>query len=388
MITFADTQWQLLSVALLLLTGLVTLLLMARPMRISPGYAILLYLWHTTFCVVYFLYALSNAADAQSYFLDSLVWNRWPRLGTEAVIYITSFLTQGLGLSYGGTFLFYNILGAIGLLAFAGALREMSQDKARTIRRLIMLIPFLPGLSFWSSAIGKDSIAFLGVGLVCWAAASPYRRAPLFFLAFLALLVVRPHMAGFLIISLAVAFTLSNEGSMRLRLLLSMMVIPLSIAATVISIRYIGLEGNVSSEGVISYVEQRQSYNLSGGSSVDIASLSVPVRLLVYMYRPFFFDAHSLFGVVTSLENLILLLITVMSAWGVIKRRSSLSRFQRISMVLYVLFSWIILANTTANLGIALRQKIMFTPMLLLVMTSYLPRRRQLPAMAPPLPVT
>jgi hypothetical protein len=46
-------------------------------------------------------------------------------------------------------------------------------------------------------------------------------------------------------------------------------------------------------------------------------------------------------------------------------------------MWVYVFGSWLILAMTTANMGIALRQKWMFAPMLIFLLISVIGRRRQ-----------
>ena len=43
------------------------------------------------------------------------------------------------------------------------------------------------------------------------------------------------------------------------------------------------------------------------------------------------------------------------------------------------MITWLSLANTTANMGIAIRQKTMFSPMLLMLMLSYLPNIRFAP---------
>jgi hypothetical protein len=55
-------------------------------------------------------------------------------------------------------------------------------------------------------------------------------------------------------------------------------------------------------------------------------------------------------------------------------------------MWLYVLITWTVLAVTTANLGISLRQKWMFAPVLMFLLLSRIGRIR-LPAGAPRHPV-
>jgi hypothetical protein len=45
-------------------------------------------------------------------------------------------------------------------------------------------------------------------------------------------------------------------------------------------------------------------------------------------------------------------------------------------MWLYVLLTWVVLATTTANLGISMRQKWMFTPVLVFLLISSAKTRR------------
>ena len=380
MIGFADTPWEVFSLAGIFFSGLSLLPWMCRVLSVQLRHGLALYLWHSLFCVIYILYSMGNPADTINYFILSLTWDQPPALGTRFVIFFNSFLTQGLGLSYGGSFFVYNILGSIGLIAFSAAMREAFAGKSRRVRQVIAILPFLPGFSFWSTAIGKDSIAFFSVGLICWAAASPYRRFLAILIGIVALVAVRPHMAGFLMIALALAFSLIREGSLQLKLLISSLVLPTAAAIGVISLSYIGLE---ELDGLTEYVDQRQSYNTEGGSSIDIANASVPMRMFMFVFRPLFFDAGGGLGLIVSFENLVLLGLLFGTLVGVIKRDSSLTRFQRVFFLIYVAVSWLALANITANMGIAIRQKTMFTPMLLMLMLSYLPNTRLIPHRTP-----
>lgn len=375
MIGFADTVWEIFSLAGVFLAGLMVMPRISQWLQVSARHAMALYVWHTFFCLVYIWYSLNNPADSLKYFLDSLHWDSGPMLGGRSVIFVNSLLTQFFGLSYGGCFFVFNIFGSIGLIAFSAAIRAMLWNKSRWLRGMIIILPFLPGFSFWTTAIGKDSIAFFGVGLICWAAASPYRRFPTIVIGFAALLTVRPHMAAVLLAALSFAFLLASKLHLARKLLISAILVPTTITVFAFSLSYVGLD-SLSVDRVDAFVDQRQAYNTQGGSSVDIASSSPPMRLFMYAFRPLFFDAGGVFGLVVSLENLVLFVIFLSFLSGLIRRRSNLTRFQKVFFFLYAAISWIVLANTTANLGIAIRQKTMFTPMLLLIMLSYMSSKR------------
>lgn len=119
------------------------------------------------------------------------------------------------------------------------------------------------------------------------------------------------------------------------------------------------------------YVEKRQSYNTEGGGGVDIANMSLPMQLFTYVFRPIIFEARSITALAASLDNLILLYLFILGIYSLIKKRpQSFTEENRKFMWVYVILSWIVLAMTTANLGISVRQKWMFTPILIYLLLS------------------
>ena len=112
---------------------------------------------------------------------------------------------------------------------------------------------------------------------------------------------------------------------------------------------------------------------MDGGLGVDIASMPVIMRMFTYLFRPLFFDVGGLFGVIIGIENLILLIAALAGFYFFFKGyQSSLPLFSRLFLVIYSIAMWFLLGNITANLGIALRQKWMFLPMILILSLSYI----------------
>jgi hypothetical protein len=379
MLTVVDTPWHVLSTLIVWLLGVVFAISQRRIFCIPVKSALLFYLWHSVLSIYYLYFSLTNPADATKYYFDSLEYTRGFDFGTAAINWLTSFFSVGLNMSYGGVFLVYNLFGYIGMIAFAGALQHIVVKKSLSIRRIALFVVLLPGLSFWSSAIGKDSISFMGAGLVCWAALNINRRYPAMFIAVLAFLLVRPHMAGILLSALSVTMIMAWRTNPIKKLALTAIAIPSTIAGVVFGLQYAGLGDASGVADVAEYFETRQGYNLGGGSSVEIAGMSVPMRLISYLFRPLFFDASGLLEVVVSFENLILLILFLVFTSRLFTKRSHLSAFSKSFFILFVIVSLFVLANTTANLGIAVRQKNMFLPMLFVLMFSYFGNRRGRP---------
>ena len=369
--------WEIIGAILVFLIGLGVAKVVSIYFKTNFSRVISLYIWHSFFCLLYAWYTTEYGGDAVSYYHASQDANVSFSLGTKAVSYFTIFFTNILRLSYLATSLAYNIFGFIGLAAFDAALRLAVNKKKKYVRRLATLIIFLPSLSFWSSGIGKDSLAFMSAGLVLWAALDFNKRVWIMLPAVLIMLVVRPHIAGLLIISFAIAIVIQKRGSPIFRLFIGVIAI---IAATVlipIGLKYASFDSAKGSEGLQKYIDQRAKSNMEGGSSLDISNMPIPLQVLTYLFRPLPFEAHNFFSFASSLDNLILIYLFIMGIKSMLKNRYVSRGENRVFMWTYSLTSLLLLSTTTANLGISVRQKWMFTPMLIFLMISVIGKRER-----------
>jgi len=374
----ASDGLQLVSALFVFLTGVILTLSLRRYFRVSLSRAMALYLWHTMFSLVYLAYVINFGGDATMYFRSSLSGDLGFAFGTLGVRYVVSFLSQGLGLSFLGCSLFFQIFGFIGLLAFDAALREVTWDKSRNIRLLASLIVFLPSVSFWSSGLGKDALSFCAMGLALWAALSLKNRWWLLVGAMLIMLLVRPHMAGMLGLGLAGSFVFQRGIPLPQRVVLGGVAIVAAAYLVPLGLNYAGVGEDAGAQDVMQYIEGRQGHNLKGGGAVDISSMSPPVQMFTYLFRPTVIEARNLFSLAAALDNTILLFLFVAGGWALIRKPlpAHLVAHNRMFLWIYSLGAWLILAMTTANLGIALRQKWMFAPTLIFLLISVIGRSR------------
>ncbi|NYT38945.1 hypothetical protein ERD78_18495 [Allopusillimonas soli] len=378
-----SSAWQVAGALLVFLAGLLLACAVARPFRIKRKRALFLYLWHTGMCIVYVLYTLHSVSDAQGYYEAALRGNIEFSFGSAAVDYLTYLCVNGLGLSYLGTFLVYNIIGFAGLAALDGCLRVATADKHRTVRRFATLLVLLPSASFWSAAIGKDALSFLAVSLSLWAALQLRRRMPLMIAAIALMLLVRPHMAGVMVIALAGSQMIQSGISVKRRLAFGSLAIMAAAVMVPYALDYAGVGEHADATDVMEYIQQRQQENLDGSTSVDISSMSLPMQLLTYLLRPLPYEASSAFSLAASLENSLLGLLMLLGLWRLIARPLAPLPGNRAFLWIYSLLAWSVLASTTPNLGIALRQKWMFVPILIFLFISLArPRRRAAPILA------
>lgn len=382
-----SNSFQVVTAALVFILGALLVAGFGRSVQAGNGRILMLYVWHTIFCMVYSWYVQAEGGDAVSYYAIALRGGVEFDAGTAGVQYLTMLMVQILGLSFIGTFLLYNIFGSIGLLAFDACLRIATRNKTRSIRRLATLIIFLPSVSFWSSGLGKDALSFMATGLALWAALELNRRTILMAIAVGVMLLVRPHIASIMMLGLIVGLLFQGKTSPMKKILITVVAVFAAAIMVPFALEYAGVGEADDATALISYVESRQAANMEGGSSVDIAAMSLPMKLFTYLFRPIIFEARSIFSLAAAIDNLILLYLFVTGGRILLRGRQAISLGNRTFLWTYSLLTWLILALTTANLGIAMRQKWMFTPMLIFLFISVMGRARAQPAEARHLPV-
>lgn len=367
-----SSVWHVVSAFLIFVAGLLWSIWLGKRFQSSRHRPWILYLWHTLFCFAYANFVTTNGGDANNYYNDALMGNIDFKFGTAAVSFITYLFVSIADLSFIGLFLVFNIFGYIGLLAFDSSLRIATAEKSKHVKMLATLIVFMPSVSFWSSAIGKDSLAFMAIGLALWAAINLRNRQGLMVFSIILMLMVRPHIAGMLVLALATSSVLDPKVKIKTRLISGSVAFTAALVMVPFALSYAGL-GDASNFGDLEeYINQRQSYNMEGGGGVDIASMSLPMQLFTYLFRPAIFESTNITSLAAALDNTLLLLMVSLALTSYFKRRSFRLIGQRIFMWVYVLIAWIVLATTTANLGIAVRQKWMFVPFLVFLLIPFI----------------
>jgi hypothetical protein len=374
-----EGYWSIISAFLVFFFGIFLVARLSVYFKIKSKRSLLIYIWHTLFCFAYLFYAQVFGADAITYYRRVITGQFEFSPGTAAVDVLTSILVQGLGFGLLSCFLFFNILGSVGLIAFDSAMQYATRDKNGFSKRLATIIIFLPSVSFWSSSIGKDAISFLAMGLALWAALQLHRRVKLMVLALFLMLAVRPHIASLMLIALAVSVMFDRNTNIIKRIFLGIFSIAGAAVMIPFALQYAGVSDPSSAEGLMDYVENRQSYNMDGGGGVDIANMSLPMQLFTYMFRPLIFEARSITTLAAALDNLILLYLFIAGTYALLKKKSQNFTENRKFMWVYVILTWIVLAMTTANLGIAMRQKWMFAPMLIFLLISLIGKEKNRP---------
>jgi hypothetical protein len=367
---FFNSVVDVFSVFSVFLIGTAVAIIIAGLFNASWVRALGLYIWHTIFAIVYAYYTKFHDSDAIDYYFESFVQLQEFSLGTQSIERFTAIFSQGPGLSFLGLFFIFNIFGVIGLIAVDAALRHATVDKSKFVKQLALIIVLLPSMSFWTSAIGKDSLAFMATGLALWSAIHLRKRYFMMMVAVVVMFIIRPHISGIMLFSLTIALILSGGLNYLQKIIFLAFSLMGVILTAPIIFSYIGLGSDVTVESILEVIKLQQSYNQAGDGRIDISSMGLPEQIFAYLFRPLPYEAHNIFALMASLDNLILLLVFSLFILSLLKLKKTTillmhPQENRWFMLIFAITTLLILAVTTANSGIAVRQKWMCMPMLL-----------------------
>ncbi len=354
------------SVILMYIIGIVTLAQKFRDVSVKfVGLFALIGIAHLFFTFIYYFYTLNNVADSIGYYRRVLyLFDNWGETfgqGTTFIYFTLYPLVKFLGLTYFGSFFIYSFFGLFGLYFL---LKNLDTYKRRAMDKLVRYSPMLPNIHFWSVALGKDSLIFFGISFLAYL----YLFKKKWFLYIFPILLVafiRLHVLFFIVLSFGFTQLFLNK---KLKLFYKIAASVFLLTALYILFPYlIARVGFTETESLISQFEALENTKVEGGTSIDMTNQNLLVKWLSYMFRPLFFDANSPLLIISSMEN---------SLWVILffnifrKIRTKIKP----SLKSYFWFSFssiftlsIPSAYILINLGIAVRQKTMVFPFLMIV---------------------
>lgn len=340
-------------------------------------------LFHLATAFIYFVYVQTNDADTSLYYYD--VYGFYAKgfgLSTTFVIYLTQTLRGLFGGTYLDYFLLYQALGLWGLALLMRTLDEISLSLETPLPPLVFLLMFLPGMYFWTSAIGKDAPLFFAAALAMWSSLHISKRWMWFGIAMVVMVLFRAHIAMVTIVVLAVSLLAGRGVPTAAKLLLG----SVAIVGAVLLFGTLQTElgSDLSSIGSLSDFVNQQTTAATTGGDATLANSPFLFKIFSLLYRPLFVDADGVFGLLASLQNIVMVTITVLLfrnfwLWAELFRNSLAIRFA----TLHFIAVYLLLALAYYNVGLGLRQREMATPALLIVfgtvwMVAQLRQRAQL----------
>lgn len=332
---------------------------------------ILAYLVHITAAVIFYFYVIQQGGDAEMYYNDRLGYYEGSfTYGTTALVFFVQALKNTFGGSLFEYFLLFQAVGFWGIAALMRLIEETYLELGSPQPSYAYLLLFLPGVHFWTAAVGKDAPLFMAVGLTAWATMGLQRRIIPFLFALVIMVLIRPHIALIALIALAgsVYFQPGTRVLVKYLLLMFVFLGVVTVAGTVQSTLNVDV-GNADS--VADFLAVRSDVSEAAGGDASIVGASFPVKFFSLLFRPLFIDATGALGYMASVENLILLLLFLKMLLSFRLLASLIRRifYLRFAAIFFLLLA-ILLAIVNYNIGLGLRQKTMLIPSIIAIIIA------------------
>ncbi|MBE7639213.1 hypothetical protein GUB10_02610 [Salegentibacter sp. BLCTC] len=342
----------------------------------------LLFLYHLFFFGVYYTYAYFNPSDSKRYYERPQMFDSWwEYFGTSTTFidFMSWPFINVLGFSYEMMMVLFAWSGYIGFVYAYLFFRENIPIKIKVFNiDFLTLILFLPNMHFWTASLGKGAPIFMSLMMFAYAVKDPKSRWGTLLIGSLITYYIRPHVFLFVAAGTILGFMTGKEKIAfwkKLLVYVGMIGSLLMVQDTILGMAGLN-ESEDLVEGFTEFSEERGGELAKSGSGVDMANYPLPVKLFTFWFRPLFFDAPGILGLIVSVENLIYLLLFFKILKGdFIKFLKKSPITVKMSLTTFFLAS-LAMAFVMSNLGIIMRQKSMVMYFLFFVIYYYLAQKK------------
>jgi hypothetical protein len=329
-----------------------------------------LFLYHQGISLIFSYYVLKFGGDATLYWfiydksMLSRPWFYYYGTGTNFMYFINYWLVKFFNINFYAGALMYGFIGYLGFVYLYLIIRKFTKGKIKFYSfNIFPLLLFLPNLNFWSSGIGKDSLIFFGIVLFLYCLFNYKQKIFTATFALVLIFYIRPHILLFLIISLFLAIILDSKLKIGHKIFMLITIISIS-SFTLNKVLEVTQIKELNSQSIERFSETRATRLTEGaGSGINTNNYSLPLKIFTFLYRPLFFDINGPLAIVASVENLLLLWLSLLFLFKLKPFRVFVAApFQFKVVILFFLISSVVFSMTLGNLGIMLRAKIMVIP--------------------------
>ncbi len=337
---------------------------------------------HFFFAYLYWV-TVGYDSDSTRYF-----YNAQPYFGfnTEFAQFICWYMRDFFwGDSYLSAFFFSSVLSYFADLLYVLSFFEILKRLEIKIDIRLLFFPlflflFWPSHLYFSMGLIKDSGAYFCIALLTYTLLSfrSHSGIKLILLVFALTLafIIRPYFVVILFFASCLSFFFSKQMSLAKRSLILLILALLLFLASGLLLKMGHL--NVASLEAIGGRFVKNQVDQATGTSIPVPTtdplltfLFLPYLFLANLFLPLFIFANNFSGILASFENLIFIYICYLGIkhrqyWTVLKQK-----MPALSFLFYFSLSglgFMSLINT--NLGLAMRQKTMYVPILFLVICS------------------
>jgi hypothetical protein len=303
-------------------------------------------------------------------------------VGEDFMAFLTGIVYTIIGPTRLGGFLVFSWLGFWGLFMFYRAfVLAVPEGRKRTYALLVF---FLPSLVFWPSSIGKEAWMTFALGMAAFGAArlltgKTWRGMAVSGLGLWLASLVRPHVAGLVILALAAGF-LVRRSRPELRQLAPIVkglaLAGLAVVAVVLVARtdeFLRRSGFRPEAGFTSVLSEVGLRTEKGGSGFDASVLEspgrAPIAVVTVLFRPFLAEAHNAQALAAACESTLLLLISMFRFRWIVRALTSMRRQPYVAFAVAYGGLFILAFSSIANFGILARERVQLLPLYLVLLS-------------------
>jgi hypothetical protein len=243
-----------------------------------------------------------------------------------------------------------------------------------------LLVVLSPSLLFWSSFIGKDALIQFFIALTCFGFAKIAQRPSpkgvlLCAIGLTGALLIRAHVASMLAIAITFPYAVGRSTARGASTVARIVLIPLLVSGTYFLISQAGNFIDLSHENSTTVFQQADTItrNSQIGGSAFNEGTSLTVRIAespFLLFRPFPWEMHSVMALAPAIESvgwLLLCWFRRREIWSTLRHwRDPYVAF----LLMYSVVFLITFGGAISNFGILLRQRIMMTPLVLMLVCA------------------
>jgi hypothetical protein len=347
-----------------------------------------LYWYHILFAGVYYVMVMSSRSDSVGYFLRSAYYhNDWLAIyatGTPFIDFVGYPFIKHLGFSYEMMMVLFTYMGYWGFVYFYIFFKENITYPHRFLTNtslggskkgidMITLFIFLPNMHYWTSSLGKGSIIFWGLAMTMYGLSKVNKRKLALIMGLVIVYHVRPHVFLFMTVGIIVGMFTGRQKIPGYQKAIVFFGVAITLALmynTIMS--FVGLDTDNLVESFDKFSTTRSGELAKSNSGVDISNYPLILKLFTFWFRPLFFDAPGIAGLIVSFENVVYILLAAnLFQPGFFKFIKISSALVKTCAVAFLATSFA-LSATLSNMGIIIRQKSMVMYFFLFIIISFL----------------
>ena len=325
-----------------------------RGLNLKFTTAIFIYFYRAIFSIALILYANNNPADAKMYLRGNE--ENIGLVGSGFVLNIIDLSTNYLNIKGYALYSLFGLLGAIGCCYLYCAIKKCDIRGVNKINNISVLFCFLPSLTFWTLAPGKDVICFLAITYALYSYIhlkdNNFKLNLKIIFSTLILLIVRPHVGASLIIGyiLFYIFQIKKKKNLYLRLII-LSTITLVFFSMIPFLQTFGSIDIFNPADSIILLEERFSQ-----TAIDRANMNYVSRVIFFLFSPLPTIKFSILYLAEYINTIFIMYFL----FTLLKDKKSYRNISSNPFFLYSIILLLILSLIIYNPGLAARQKWMF----------------------------